>query len=35
MLETTTTRAEIGRSWVAISQEIDAVEAQDLNRQNQ
>ena len=24
MLETTTTRAEIGRSWAAISQEIDA-----------
>ena len=35
MLETTTTRAKIGRSWVAISQEIDAAEAQDLNRQNQ
>lgn len=35
MLETTTTRAEIGRSWAAISQEIDAAEAQDLNRQNQ
>ena len=35
MLDTTTTRAEIGRSWVAVSQEIDAVEAQELGRQNQ
>ena len=35
MLATATTRAEIGRTWVAISQEIDAAEAQDLNRQNQ
>ena len=35
MLETATTRAEIGRSWDAISQEIDAAEAQDINRQNQ
>ena len=35
MLETTTTRAKIGRSWDAISQEIDAAEDQDLNRQNQ
>ena len=35
MLETTTTRAEIGRSWVAISQEIDAAEAQDIGRENQ
>lgn len=35
MLDTTITRAEIGRSWVAISQEIDATEAQELGRQNQ
>ena len=35
MLETTTTRAEIGRTWAAISREIDAAEAQDINRQNQ
>ena len=35
MLETTTTRVEIGRSWAAISQEIDAAEAQELGRQNQ
>ena len=35
MLDTSTTRSEIGRSWVAISQEIDAVEAQELGRQNQ
>ena len=35
MLETATTRTETGRTWVAISQEIDAAEAQDLNRQNQ
>ena len=35
MLETTTTRAEIGRNSAAISQEIDAAEAQDINRQNQ
>jgi hypothetical protein len=35
MLETNTTRAEIGRSWVAISQEIDAANAQDIGRQNQ
>lgn len=35
MLETATTRTEIGRSWAAISQEIDAVEAQDIGRQNQ
>ena len=35
MLETTATWAEIGRSCVAISQEIDAVEAQDIDRQNQ
>ena len=35
MLETSTTRAEIGRSWAAISQEIDAAEAQDIGRKNQ
>ena len=35
MLETATTRAEIGRSWVAISQEIDVAEAQDIGRENQ
>ena len=35
LLETATTRAEIGRTWAAISQEIDAAEAQDLNRKNQ
>ena len=35
MLETATTRAEIGRSRAAISQEIDAAEAQDIGRQNQ
>ena len=35
MLETTTTRVKIGRSWAAISQEIDAAEAQDINKQNQ
>ena len=34
MLDTTTTRAEIGRSWAAISQEIDVEEAQKLDRQN-
>ena len=34
MLDTTTTRAEIGQSWVAISQEIDVAEAQELDRQN-
>ena len=32
MLEIATTRAEIGRSWVAISIDIDMVEAQDLAR---
>ena len=35
MLETTTTRAEIGRSWAIISQEIDAAEAQDIGGKNQ
>ena len=35
MLDTTTTRAEIGRSWAAISQEIDVEEAQELGRKNQ
>ena len=35
MLETTTTGAKIGRSWAAISQEIDAAKAQDIDRQNQ
>ena len=35
MLDTATTRAEIGRSWVAISQEIDVAEAQELGRENQ
>ena len=35
MLDTTTTRAEIGRSWAAISQEIDVAEAQELGKQNQ
>ena len=34
MLDTTITRAETGRSWAAISQEIDVAEAQDLDRQN-
>ena len=34
MLETAITRAEIGWSWVAISNAIDIVEAQDLARQN-
>ena len=35
MVETTTTRAKIGRSWDAISQEINAAEAQDIDRKNQ
>ena len=35
MLDTTTTRAEIGRSWAAISNDIDIVEAYDLARQNE
>ena len=34
MLETSTNRAEIGRSWAAISNDIDIAEAQDLARQN-
>ena len=34
MLDTAITRAEIGRSWVAISQEIDVAKAQNLDRQN-
>ena len=34
MLETATTRAEIGRSWAVISNDIDIVEAQELARQN-
>ena len=34
MLDTTITRAELGRSWAAISQEIDVAEAQDLDKQN-
>ena len=32
MLDTTTTRAEIGFSWAAISNDIDIVEAYDLAR---
>ena len=32
MLETASTRAEIRRSWTAISNDIDIVEAQDLAR---
>ena len=35
MSDTTTTRAEIGRSWAAISNDIDIVEAYDLARQNE
>ena len=35
MLDTTTTRTEIGRSWATIALEIDAAEAQELGRQNQ
>jgi hypothetical protein len=35
MLDIATTRAEIGRSWVAISNDIDIVEAYDLARQNE
>ena len=34
MFDTTTTRAEIGRSWATISQDIDVAEAQELDRQN-
>ena len=33
MLETTTSRAELGRSWVVISHDIDLAERQDLIRQ--
>ena len=32
MLDIATTRAEIGRSWAAISNDIDIVEAYDLAR---
>ena len=35
MLDNTTTQAEIGRSWAAISNDIDIVEAYDLARQNE
>ena len=35
MLDTATTQAEIGRSWAAISNDIDTVEAYDLARQNE
>ena len=35
MLDTATTRAEIGRSWTTISNDIDIVEAYDLARQNE
>jgi len=35
MLDTTTTRVEIGRSWATISQEIDVAEDQELGTQNQ
>ena len=35
MLDTATTQAEIGRSWEAISNDIDIVEAYDLARQNE
>ena len=35
MLDTATTRANIGRSWAAISNDIDIVEAYDLARQNE
>ena len=35
MLDTATTRAEIGRSWVAISNDIDIVEAYEFARQNE
>ena len=34
MLETAITRVEIGRRWIAISNDIDITEAQDLARQN-
>ena len=35
MLDTATTRAEIGWSWAAISNDIDIVEAYDLARYNE
>ena len=35
MLDTATTRAEIRRSWAAISNDIDIVEAYDLARKNE
>ena len=34
MLETAITRAEIGRSWASISNDIDIAKTQDLARQN-
>lgn len=34
MLETAINRAEIGRSWATISNDIDIAEAWDLARQN-
>ena len=34
MLETAITRAEIGRSWAAISNDIDIEESHDLARHN-
>ena len=34
MLETAINWAKIGRSWAAISNDIDIAEAQDLARQN-
>ena len=35
MLDTATTRAEIGCSWAAISNDIDIVEAYNLAQQNE
>ena len=35
MLDTATTRAEIGQGWAAISNNIDIVEAYDLARHNE
>ena len=35
MLDIATTRVEIGRSWVAISNDIDIVEAYNLARHNE
>ena len=35
MLDTATTRVEIGQSWEAISNDIDIVEAYDLARHNE